>query len=69
MDLDYPHYHSSTIHGKIVGYSVEGAPEKLEIHPTNINVFPLPDGEGFWDNNPIVHNKKVFALQNILARD
>ena len=25
----------------------------------------LPYAEGFWSNNPIVYNNKVYALQNI----
>jgi hypothetical protein len=29
----------------------------------------LPYGEGFWNNNPIIQNKVVFALQNLGTRD
>jgi hypothetical protein len=35
----------------------------------NVETFPLPYAEGFWDNNPIIHNGKLFALQNIAAAD
>lgn len=34
----------------------------------NFNKYPLPHAEGFWSNNPIVHNGKIFALQNITDR-
>jgi hypothetical protein len=30
-----------------------------------INTFPLPEAEGFWNNNPIIHKKMIFALQNV----
>ena len=31
----------------------------------DVNVYPLPVGQGFWNSNPIVHKKMVFALQNV----
>ena len=31
----------------------------------NYNTTPLTYAEGFWNNNPIIHQKKVYALQNI----
>lgn len=31
----------------------------------NYNLAPLPYAEGFWNNNPVIHNGKVYALQNI----
>ena len=34
----------------------------------NFNQFALPEAEGFWNNNPIVNNGKIFALQNITDR-
>jgi hypothetical protein len=34
-----------------------------------INVFPLPNPEGFWSSNPVIHKKMVFALQNVSTGD
>lgn len=31
----------------------------------DINAFPLPYAEAFWNNLPIIQNKLVFAIQNI----
>ena len=31
----------------------------------DVNLYPLPTAEGFWNNTPIIHNKTVYALQNI----
>lgn len=31
----------------------------------NFNQCPLPYAEGFWNNSPVIHNGKVFGLQNI----
>lgn len=31
----------------------------------DINAYPLPFPEGFWNNVPIIQNKLVFALQNV----
>jgi hypothetical protein len=31
----------------------------------NYNKPALPFAEGFWNNNPIIHNGKIYALQNI----
>jgi hypothetical protein len=28
-------------------------------------LYPLPTAEGFWNNTPIIHNKTVYALQNL----
>ena len=35
----------------------------------NIDTFPLPEAEGFWDNSPLVYNSKVFAIQNVTDED
>lgn len=31
----------------------------------DINTYPLPLPEGFWNNNPIIHKKLIFVLQNV----
>lgn len=31
----------------------------------DINTYPLPFAEGFWNNTPIIQNKLVFVLQNV----
>jgi hypothetical protein len=31
----------------------------------DINIYPLPFAEGFWNNIPVLHKKHVFVLQNI----
>lgn len=31
----------------------------------DINAYPLPYGQAFWNNLPIIQNKMVFAIQNI----
>lgn len=31
----------------------------------DLNMHPLPSAEGFWNNTPIIHNKVIYALQNI----
>jgi hypothetical protein len=31
----------------------------------DLNMYPLPTAEGFWNNTPIIHNKMLFTLQNI----
>jgi hypothetical protein len=31
----------------------------------DLNLYPLPVGEGFWSNTPVIHKKMVFALQNV----
>lgn len=31
----------------------------------DVNSYPLPYSEGFWNNIPIIQNKLVFALQNV----
>lgn len=41
----------------------------MDIMLRNIDAFPLPYAEGFWDNNPIVYSGKVFALQNVTDTD
>lgn len=43
--------------------------QDIEFTLKNIDSFPLPEAEGFWDNNPIIHNGKVYALQNITDAD
>ena len=35
----------------------------------DINVYPLPFPEGFWNNTPIIYDKVVFALQNISTEE
>jgi hypothetical protein len=42
----------------------------LRVDPTgtyikDVNTYPLPFAEGFWNNIPIIQNKLVFALQNV----
>ncbi len=39
--------------------------EKGSVRVKNHNTTPLPFAEGFWNNNPTIHNGKVYALQNI----
>lgn len=60
---------SYTLYGNPFSYSVEETPEDMDIMLRNIDAFPLPQAEGFWDNNPIVYNAKVFALQNVTDTD
>lgn len=31
----------------------------------DVNTYPLPYAEGFWNNTLIIQNKLVFALQNV----
>ena len=31
----------------------------------DVNMYPLPFAEGFWNNTPIIQNKLVFVLQNV----
>jgi hypothetical protein len=31
----------------------------------DLNLYPLPVGEAFWSNTPVIHKKMVFALQNV----
>jgi hypothetical protein len=31
----------------------------------DINMYPLPFAEGFWNNVPILQNKLLFVLQNV----
>jgi hypothetical protein len=38
---------------------------KGSVKVKNYNTTPLAYAEGFWNNNPIIHNSKVYALQNI----
>lgn len=40
-------------------------PEKGTARVKNHVTNSLPFAEGFWNNNPIIHNGKVYALQNI----
>lgn len=35
----------------------------------NIGAYQLPYAEGFWDNNPIILNNQVIALQNVSDAD
>lgn len=42
----------------------------IRVDPTgtyirDINLYPLPFAEGFWNNIPIIQNKLVFVLQNV----
>ena len=47
----------------IISYLVY--PEKNRVRVKNYNSTPLAHAEGFWSNNPIVHNRLVYGLQNI----
>lgn len=38
---------------------------KSSVQIKNFNEYPLPYAEGFWSNNPIIYNGKVYGLQNI----
>lgn len=40
-------------------------PDKGSVKVRNLTTTPLPFAEGFWNNNPLIHNRKVYALQNI----
>jgi hypothetical protein len=31
----------------------------------DINLKPLPLAEGFWNSLPVIHNKKMYCLQNV----
>jgi hypothetical protein len=31
----------------------------------DVNTYPLPFAEGFWNNIPIIQNKMIFLLQNV----
>jgi hypothetical protein len=31
----------------------------------DINLKPLPLAEGFWNNTPVVFNRKLYCLQNV----
>ena len=35
------------------------------VYIKNYNKCPLPYAEGFWNNNPIIFEGNVYALQNI----
>jgi hypothetical protein len=35
----------------------------------NYNANPLPYAEGFWNNNPIIHGRRVVGLQNITDQE
>ena len=39
--------------------------EKKIFSVKNYNTTPLPYAEAFWDNNPVIHQNEVIALQNI----
>jgi hypothetical protein len=39
--------------------------ERNLVKVKNYNTNPLPYAEGFWNNNPIIYNQTVYALQNI----
>ena len=39
--------------------------ERNSVAVRNYNSNPLPYAEGFWNNNPLVQGKAVYALQNI----
>jgi hypothetical protein len=56
------------------GYNISNLGQKqtyvIKIEPTgtaikDVNTYPLPFAEGFWNNIPIIQNKLVFALQNV----
>lgn len=46
-------------------YTVEVDAARATVQIRNFNSTPLPFAEGFWNNNPIIQNNKVYALQNI----
>lgn len=35
----------------------------------NINSKLLPNSEAFWNNVPVISNKKIYALQNIAGEN
>ena len=39
--------------------------DKHLVKVKNYNTNPLPTAEGFWNNNPIIHDRAVYALQNV----
>ena len=43
----------------------EVSPSKNTVVVKNYNSFPLSNAEAFWNNNPVIHGRKIFALQNI----
>ena len=51
----------SQVHQSVIIVNVE----KNLVTVKNYNMNPLPYAEGFWNNNPIIHGKRVIALQNI----
>jgi hypothetical protein len=48
-----------------VCYTAEVNPSRSYVLIKNFNLTPLPFAEGFWNNNPIIHDGNVYALQNI----
>jgi hypothetical protein len=38
---------------------------KGSVKVRNYNTTPLAFAEGFWNNNPVIHNGRIYALQNI----
>lgn len=48
-----------------VCYCLEIDTENLRAFVKSFNEYPLPYPEGFWNNNPIIHNGRVIALQNV----
>ena len=47
---------------------VEVDPSRSNATIKHYNQFPLPHAEGFWNNNPLIHNGKIYALQNVTDR-
>ena len=48
-----------------VCYTAEVNPSRSYVLIKHFNLTPLPFAEGFWNNNPIIHDGNVYALQNI----
>lgn len=46
-------------------FCIEVDVTRSSVQVKNYNQSPLPYAEGFWNNNPVVHNGKVYGLQNI----
>ena len=39
--------------------------DNQEFQISKVNYRPLPTGEGFWNNNPVIHQGCLYSLQNI----
>ena len=45
--------------------SYQAYPEKNSVRVKNFNSTPLVQAEGFWSNNPLIHNRHLYGLQNV----